>query len=859
MVEEVGAGGFGSVWRGVAPDGTHVALKFLKPDLGGDVALRFEREARILSELQHRNIVRFFRFESGSEPWLATEFVHGESLSDWIGPHRSIAECMDVCTQIANALQAAHREGVIHRDLKPANIMVSRRPDGWHVTVLDFGLGKLLDGRRGDITATGQVIGTPGFMSPEQLRGETNIGPATDLYCLGAVMFAVFEHAPVFGGESPLEIGMKHLTERPPPMRSPAPAAVKDLVNRLLAKHPSARPAGVGAVLSVLRPRSAVVTMARRGPPTWVWGLGIFLLLAVAGGVIFLRDPPERIAPPGQRDPSAFVNVDSVETGVAAGRDVASGSGAGAGVDAGAAAGVTPSAGCGLQIDPPRPDGIVHLPPEHSRDEPLPLLVVLHEGGQTAQGVIDETGLLPLASRERFIVAAPKVESHRVLDVAEFVTTVKEAHCVDTDRVYALGHGRGSQAIDELGPLRVFAAVVASGHRLNDTEVDAVGARSPWLVPYLLLTAENDHKEPLEGLPPAISLDRHEERLRSDHQCTGEAVTTRVEGGVCRTWTCAVELRSCVIEGNRHWPGYQPSEPAKVLGAPSRFEHQEQVWQFLSQHRRKEPTATGCENPPGGGFHRIGDDVAYLPRNPAHTEPMPLVVGLHDKHQRPRGMLDELDLYSLAEEHGFVLYAPRGPMTRVGGGLPPSDDERSMWRPRTAYSNDFGRQQARFDHAVNTARTIFCIDPAAVYVVGHIGSGYFAESLRTNDAIAAVATFSFRRDRRQPVSHGLVPTRPYLFISPIDSKDEPPEGGAVRISIDDQIGQLATEHACARKEVSLKRSRSTCWTWQGCRAPLVTCKIEGPLGWPGFYENPKPVDFDHQGVLWSFLESHHAP
>jgi len=215
IVSLIGAGGMGEVYR--ARDtklGRDVAIKVLPDAFARDAGrlARFQREAQLLAALNHPNIAAIYGLEEHrGTRYLVLEYVPGETLAERIqrGP-LPIGETLDFCSQISEALMAAHENGIIHRDLKPANVRVT--PQG-RVKVLDFGLAKqiTLETAASSTTSTGidrtlegTVIGTPAYMSPEQSRG----APAdtrSDLFSLGSVVYECLTGSAAFSGPTPLE------------------------------------------------------------------------------------------------------------------------------------------------------------------------------------------------------------------------------------------------------------------------------------------------------------------------------------------------------------------------------------------------------------------------------------------------------------------------------------------------------------------------------------------------------------------------------------------------------------------------------------------------------------------------------
>ena len=283
--ERLGEGATAAVWR-AHRDGEHgdVAIKFLKEADSPELRQRFEREAQFLERLDHPGCVKYLGFGVDQDrPYIVTEYVQGDELNVWQQREPDLDDLLEVVRQIAEALAAAHTVGLVHRDLKPTNILVHETPRSLDVKVLDFGIARMAGRQTDDITKTGQVVGTAGYMSPEQLRGEP-LSQASDLYSLGAVVFEMLEKRPVFKGPTPLETGMMHLHRNPPRISGDYPKRLSRLVERLLRKEATARPPNADYVLGKLQEIrdsgsttvvDLVVERARGLPP------GTFLTLAL--------------------------------------------------------------------------------------------------------------------------------------------------------------------------------------------------------------------------------------------------------------------------------------------------------------------------------------------------------------------------------------------------------------------------------------------------------------------------------------------------------------------------------------------------------------------------------------------------
>jgi tetratricopeptide (TPR) repeat protein len=255
-----GSGGMGTVYRALDRlTGEPVALKVVASQ--GQHEPRFAQEARVLAELRHPAIVRYIAHGETSQyqPYLAMEWLEGEDLAQRLSRSPlTVAESLEVARRVAYGLAAAHRRGVVHRDVKPSNVLlVEGQPS--RATLLDFGIARTelsgLSPTAGPMTRTGVLLGTVGYMSPEQATGDRGLDARTDVFALGCVLFECLTGEPTFSGEHVVAVLAKVLradARRLRSLRSELPGPLDDLVARMLSKERASRVRDGQAVLDEL-------------------------------------------------------------------------------------------------------------------------------------------------------------------------------------------------------------------------------------------------------------------------------------------------------------------------------------------------------------------------------------------------------------------------------------------------------------------------------------------------------------------------------------------------------------------------------------------------------------------------------
>ncbi|MGO3886463.1 MAG: protein kinase domain-containing protein, partial [Mycetocola sp.] len=248
LESRIAIGGMGEVWK--ATDlviGRTVALKILKDEYLGDPGFleRFRAEARHAALVNHEGIANVFDYgEEDGSAFLVMELVPGEPLSTVLEREHVLStdKVLDIVAQTAAALQAAHSAGLVHRDIKPGNLLIT--PEG-RVKITDFGIARIAD--QVPLTATGQVMGTVQYLSPEQASGHP-ASPTTDIYSLGIVAYEALAGKRPFTGESQVAIAMAQINDAPPPLPVTVSEPVRNFVISMIAKKPSDRPSSAAHV-----------------------------------------------------------------------------------------------------------------------------------------------------------------------------------------------------------------------------------------------------------------------------------------------------------------------------------------------------------------------------------------------------------------------------------------------------------------------------------------------------------------------------------------------------------------------------------------------------------------------------------
>ena len=296
----LGKGGMGEVF--LADDTTldrKVALKFLPDAFTSDPErmARFEREAKLLASLNHPNIAGIYGLEQADgNRFLVLEYVEGETLQARLSKGAlPLEDALELCRQIAEGLEAAHEKGVIHRDLKPANVMITAEEK---VKILDFGLAKAFASEQSDLnlsnsptlslaaTQQGIILGTAGYMSPEQARGKP-VDRRADIWAFGVILYEILTGSQLFKGETISDTMASVLTQEPD-LNKVSPK-VRPLLKRCLAKDSKLRLRDIGDAMVLIEsaPEIAPDSMPRRHPKV-LWDMGYSFNITICSISVFL-------------------------------------------------------------------------------------------------------------------------------------------------------------------------------------------------------------------------------------------------------------------------------------------------------------------------------------------------------------------------------------------------------------------------------------------------------------------------------------------------------------------------------------------------------------------------------------------
>ncbi len=626
----LGAGGFATVYDGIdATTGARVAIKVLHESHAesGVSRARFEREIQAVSQLRSPHTVRLLSHGEATNgtPFIVFEHVPGRDLLQVLqarGPMEP-ALVVHILRQILHSLHEAHLAGIIHRDIKPGNIRVfSTTEDAWSVKVLDFGIVRLDDADQAVLTRAGEMVGTPRYMSPEQLLSQP-LGPASDIYSLGVVVVEMLLGSDAIQGygltDQLTRLQTGHLFST-----AGQHAKLQRLVERMTARNVKDRFATAHAVLAALDVSTGGPTAAAppaetepmRAPPPLppldlpsrvepthvAVGVLSVLLLGALGYIVVeeTRADPSVAPPPTRRAlSSGFAKGDRPSEPPTVAPTVA---------DAGRA---PPASGCGedpgwtgdrhfaLRVDNSALSlGIdrtymVHLPARYESTRAYPLVMLFQTAVYPRSSFVHSSGAHDLADREGFIVLSfDKIDDTTVFQpgdhalVRAALSETAALACVDPQRLFAVAHGLGGQFAREVACEVPLAGLATAGDWVSPGPVKCEGA-----VPFIRIVGHEDLYAPIDGgrncMGDAMkSLAQIEADWRIKNKCD-DAQTTWLKRGssTCTTWGCAeAPFVSCRIAGGHFWPGATPGIELPLCARPvANFPIMDTIWKFFEE------------------------------------------------------------------------------------------------------------------------------------------------------------------------------------------------------------------------------------------------------------------------------------
>jgi serine/threonine-protein kinase len=282
VLRRLGAGGMAEVYLAEQQSlGRQVALKVLLPALARDAAYvdRFLHEARAAASLVHANIVQIYEVgQADGVHFIAQEYVRGRNLGELLARETALGPrvVLDMLRQVVAALGKAAEAGIVHRDLKPENILLSQTGE---IKVADFGLARAISADAKTLTQVGVAMGTPLYMSPEQIEGRP-VDARSDIYSLGVTSYHLLAGSPPHTGDTALAIAVQHLNATPRPLenaRSDVPSGLARVVHRMIAKKPEQRYQSPAELLAELRQLASDAAQEGWGEAPDNWALGEWL------------------------------------------------------------------------------------------------------------------------------------------------------------------------------------------------------------------------------------------------------------------------------------------------------------------------------------------------------------------------------------------------------------------------------------------------------------------------------------------------------------------------------------------------------------------------------------------------------
>ncbi len=631
----LGEGGFSLVYAAWdLHTSTWVALKVLKPDDGSRyraaTSARFVREVTVVRNLRSPHTVRLLDHGETADGLLfvAFEYLAGRDLREILEERGRLNadDVVAVMGQLLESLREAHELGVIHRDLKPENIRVSEAKNGRLVAkLLDFGIARPTVDTAPSITKSNELVGTPRYMSPEQLLSRP-LDPSSDIYSLGIVVLELLAGSDALQGGSVADQLQRLVADHvfALPGLEHSGAGLLQIVTRMTARQAADRYQSAGAVLAALRSLDRDPTLGAvreepnpppRSPPDSRnirrIGLGLGAVLAV-GAIAFVFALPSGEQPRSDVRRQNLARLIAVPSTPPATGEVGTSTpstraavDAGHGVDVGVAA----SPGCG--IEPPfRGQGsldgtlLTYVPSGYRIHHPHPIVILLHRNGGSAAELLNVSGFRQVADREHFVVIAPedglqlmgaqegawKDHGDDARKVQRAMLRTAEEFCIDPKRVFVVGNADGARIAGWASCQGWPRATASNSFRLAHRGF--VCPKAPPIA-HIEIAPRDSRITPLAGGPPPqgfpgydhVSVEITEADWRGRNHCSKAKPTVeKFEHGSCRRWRCKTPFVSCIADGGQGWPGESVRGRDQHFGepAPSEFGSAERVWSFFA-------------------------------------------------------------------------------------------------------------------------------------------------------------------------------------------------------------------------------------------------------------------------------------
>ncbi len=606
----LGEGGNGTVFSGRAVgSGVRCAIKVIKPPPGApypdDVRARFGREVTILSNLSSPYTVRLLAHGESREGllYIVFEHVEGRDLSDFLRRDARLEPDVveRVLIQVLASLEEAHRAGLLHRDIKPENIFIcGDAEDPWRAKLLDFGIARRAIRGQQKVTKTGELVGTPRYMSPEQIM-DRPLNASSDLYSLGLVGIEMLSGRSALHGGAMADQLDRLSSEHT--FTVPVDGKLRHVLRRMTAREPVDRFQSAVAVITAIERGSPAPpvsdTPLHQSPPAPVntrlaagAALGLAALAVIGWATLSPQGAEEPAVSPVFRatPPSIVKGAAPPPSSRNAVRDLVD---AEVGDRPDAATSMTGNLGCTAPPNPFRRERVlsvglaqrrwfVHVPQGYTGERELPLLVLLHGNMDSYTDFARNGGFTELADRtaEFIVISVDAVEPRDALSVGSIVADAQTSLCIDASRVFVVSHGAAGELAERLSCLDWVKGIALSSYPRMPSDR---GCARPTLE---LVPMRSHHLWGGGGIfcsTEQTGTDEERDQVFVDRNaCQPDKKVRRVSQAKCHHRRCEVPYVSCKLDGGHGWPRLHHALPSGCEGGPpADFPAASYVWQFF--------------------------------------------------------------------------------------------------------------------------------------------------------------------------------------------------------------------------------------------------------------------------------------